>query len=333
MSNCYVLVPGGRLDATAAGRLAPESLTLLDRFGIGAETAKVQTLVDETHARAAHYVWLWRVLGQQSLFPPIAPLLWRSFDAPRLSEAMALLTPFVEKEGRIEVAAFDELDFVRLFDALRRVAQKAGFRLQTWDDRLFVTAPADFQFESTPAPVLEGLPVTERRITGPDAAHVEAFLKACEEATASIRPVHFHLSDAGRANFRLRPSTIRAMQTDDPIVRGLAVAAGLRADTIGPLSRPMPPAPPGDAVVVFDDLFDAARANDLTRWEAQLPALVERWEALLRLRSRFDRFLPIFFGRTTSVTLLPPEKGLLSLFKRPHVGTDAWLVESEENAR
>ena len=332
MSNCYVLLPGARLERGAFERLSPESRALVERLSKGIETVKFQTLVDDVHAHAAHYVWLWRVLGQKSNFPPIAPLLWRSFDAPHLSEAMALLTPFTEKEGRIEPVRFEELEFLRVFDVLRGVALAKGLRLQTWDGRLFLTGAKDFSFEATPAPVLAGLPAAERRIAGEGAEKAAAFLAAAEEALRPIRDVRLHLSDAGRANFRLRPSTIRALWTDDPIVRGLAVAAGLRPDTIGPLSRPMPPSPPGDAVVVFDDLFAPARTGDFKAWEEALPKVLARWDDLLKLKSRFDRFLPIAFGRTASATLLPPESGLLSLFKRPNVQPEAWCVDDAEAA-
>lgn len=332
MSNCYVLLPGARLDRGSFERLSSDSRALLERFGKGVETVKFQTLVDDVHAHAAHYVWLWRVLGQKSNFPPIAPLLWRSFDAPHLSEAMALLTPFTEKEGRIEPVRFEELEFLRVFDVLRRVAQEKGLRLQSWDGRLFLTGPEDFAFDATPAPVLSGLPARKRRIEGNGAEKAEAFLKATEEALRPILEVRLHLSDAGRANFRLRPSTIRALWTDDPIVRGLAVAAGLRPDTIGTLSRPMPPSPPGDAVVVFDDLFTPARTGDIEAWEDALSKVLERWNDLLKLKSRFDRFIPIAFGCTASATLLPPESGLLSLFKRPSVQPEAWCVDGSEAA-
>ncbi len=332
MSNCYVLLPGARLDRGSFERLSSDSRALLERFGKGVETVKFQTLVDDVHAHAAHYVWLWRVLGQKSNFPPIAPLLWRSFDAPHLSEAMALLTPFTEKEGRIEPVRFEELEFLRVFDVLRRVAQEKGLRLQSWDGRLFLTGPEDFAFDATPAPVLSGLPARKRRIEGNGAEKAEAFLKAAEEALRPILEVCLHLSDAGRANFRLRPSTIRALWTDDPIVRGLAVAAGLRPDTIGTLSRPMPPSPPGDAVVVFDDLFTPARTGDIEAWEDALSKVLERWNDLLKLKSRFDRFIPIAFGCTASATLLPPESGLLSLFKRPSVQPEAWCVDGSEAA-
>lgn len=332
MSNCYVLLPGARLDRGSFERLSSDSRALLERFGKGVETVKFQTLVDDVHAHAAHYVWLWRVLGQKSNFPPIAPLLWRSFDAPHLSEAMALLTPFTEKEGRIEPVRFEELEFLRVFDVLRRVAQEKGLRLQSWDGRLFLTGPEDFAFDATPAPVLSGLPARKRRIEGNGAEKAEAFLKAAEEALRPILEVCLHLSDAGRANFRLRPSTIRALWTDDPIVRGLAVAAGLRPDTIGTLSRPMPPSPPGDAVVVFDDLFTPARTGDIEAWEDALSKVLERWNDLLKLKSRFDRFILIAFGCTASATLLPPESGLLSLFKRPSVQPEAWCVDGSEAA-
>lgn len=332
MSNCYVLLPGARLDRGSFERLSSDSRALLERFGKGVETVKFQTLVDDVHAHAAHYVWLWRVLGQKSNFPPIAPLLWRSFDAPHLSEAMALLTPFTEKEGRIEPVRFEELEFLRVFDVLRRVAQEKGLRLQSWDGRLFLTGPEDFAFDATPAPVLSGLPARKRRIEGNGAEKAEAFLKAAEEALRPILEVRLHLSDAGRANFRLRPSTIRALWTDDPIVRGLAVAAGLRPDTIGTLSRPMPPSPPGDAVVVFDDLFTPTRTGDIEAWEDALSKVLERWNDLLKLKSRFDRFIPIAFGCTASATLLPPESGLLSLFKRPSVQPEAWCVDGSEAA-
>ena len=313
MSNCYVLLPGARLERGAFERLSPESRALVERLGKGIETVKFQTLVDDVHAHAAHYVWLWRVLGQKSNFPPIAPLLWRSFDAPHLSEAMALLTPFTEKEGRIEPVRFEELEFLRVFDVLRGVALAKGLRLQTWDGRLFLTGAKDFSFEATPAPVLAGLPAAERRIAGEGAEKAAAFLAAAEEALRPIRDVRLHLSDAGRANFRLRPSTIRALWTDDPIVRGLAVA-------------------PGDAVVVFDDLFAPARTGDIKAWEEALPKVLSRWDDLLKLKSRFDRFLPIAFGRTASATLLPPESGLLSLFKRPNVQPEAWCVDDAEAA-
>ena len=152
MSNCYVLLPGARLERRAFERLSSESRALVERLGKSIETVKFQTLVDDVHAHAAHYVWLWRVLGQKSNFPPIAPLLWRSFDAPHLSEAMALLTPFTEKEGRIEPVRFEELEFLRVFDVLRGVALAKGLRLQSWDGRLFLTGPEDFSFEATPAP-------------------------------------------------------------------------------------------------------------------------------------------------------------------------------------
>ena len=329
MSNCYVLLPGARLDRGSFERLSSDSRALLERFGKGVETVKFQTLVDDVHAHAAHYVWLWRLLGQKSNFPPIAPLLWRSFDAPHLSEAMALLTPFTEKEGRIEPVRFEELEFLRVFAVLRRVAQEKGLRLQSWDGRLFLTGPEDFAFDATPAPVLSGLPARKRRIEGNGAEKAEAFLKAAEEALRPILEVCLHLSDAGRANFRLRPSTIRALWTDDPIVRGLAVAAGLRPDTIGTLSRPMPPSPPGDAVV---DLFTPARTGDIEAWEDALSKVLERWNDLLKLKSRFDRFIPIAFGCTASATLLPPESGLLSLFKRPSVQPEAWCVDGAEAA-
>ena len=130
----------------------------------------------------------------------------------------------------------------------------------------------------------------------------------------------------------MRESEFAVLNYDDPIVRGLAVAAGLRPDTIGPLSRPMPPSPPGDAVVVFDDLFAPARTGDLKAWEEALPKVLARWDDLLKLKSRFDRFLPIAFGRTASATLLPPESGLLSLFKRPNVQPEAWCVDDAEAA-
>lgn len=332
MSNCYVLLPGARLAPDLAARVSSETQGLLDEFGKGAETCREQTLVTPVCAHAAHYAWLWRVLGQKSDFPPVAPLLWRGFDAPHLSEAMALLTPYVVENDRIVPVSLAEEETVRLFDALRSVAGRHGARLQLWEGRFFMTSKTDFALEATPAPVLAGLPAADLVLAGADAEKLRAFLSDCEEAVRGVRPLSFHLSDAGRGNLRVRPSVIRALWTDDTIVRGLAVAAGLRPDTIGPLSRPMPPSPPGDAVALWDDLALPARTGDLAAWEAAVPILTERWRAIRAVRGRFDRFIPVFFGRTDSATLLPPESGLKALLTRPSVAARTWLFDRADGS-
>ncbi len=369
MSTLFFLIPGLRLPKkTAADVLQHAHSNVRDalRFlGSGRGAPVAQRLVENPFfERTPHWCWLWKALARRSGDPLESAALWRVAGGPQLDRELALLRPVsIAESGAVDALtelADDEL--LPLVFALSPAVEAEGLRLFMCGNALFLSpanAKETLSLCAAPAHSLlgNGAPTWQEALrcgmTCRDAAKVARVLTSLEALLASSekcaainekrvregrpRISAFWASSAAKDESFYPPSRFRALLSDDPAVRGWALAAGIPAFRVKPFAKTLvwPDMPPGDAAAVLDDLYEPWLKGDWTEWEMRLPKVVERIEKLRESAKAknlvFADELIVTFGAGGALTLPPQKSGFLScvLSLRQKKGLDPalWLAD------
>lgn len=329
MSTCFLLIPGGRIPASALANLSRQTLALLQKIAPASYEVKKQVLQSRQKRAMAHHSWLWRVIGKESFATPLGALEWQGIGAPRLSDPMArlhILTLNYQK------APYTEQRLAPLMDILRRHLESLHYRLQVWDNHYYLSRKKPWEITAT---------VWTPRIHHKEdfaffASEDRDFVRIFNELQDLVhawgqrqqRPLTLWVDGFSPKPTRVRPCTYRLVQTDDPIVRGMAESVGLRPNMVISSRQTMPPTPPGDIIVVFEDFLPAYFQKDWKAWEEVVPKLLERFTLLQQEKGRIREIVPIYFGTQEAVTLLPIQGGFLSIFqKKQTTPVVQWLGE------
>lgn len=296
---CLLVLPGALLPM----ELAPEVLRaarapVLTGLARGATVGPLQALPWELSPGAAHLHWLWRHFGGEDL-PITAPYAWRALGGPPLATELwscrpahcALARDHMALEA-LDAAAPSLLELEARVPTLREAASATGCVLQELDEHWFLARaqPWDLQVRAWESQLDQAI--------GPESASgtaVLAWRRLSNDVQMQweVAGLNAEREAAGRPTFntvwidgggpwrRLRPSAVRAVMSDDPAVRGWALAAGLPETAVTRLQERWPEGPRGDRLAVLPDLLPAWRLRDWGHWLACLPALEARIAGLV----------------------------------------------------
>ena len=332
MSKAFILIPGARLPAEEAdavlARLTPAESAALASFGDGAGRRHTQVLDAGPCRRAPHLSWLWRVLTRRNSHPHEAPWRWLALGGREQAPELWCLTPLtLGGDGRIlpETPEADDREFIALTASIEPVFLEAGFRLQIWDNRWFLTRREDWPLIAAPRAAVSYLTPAEAPLEGEAADDARALLERCAgilaehpvnaERTASGRPRFdaLWISGGGHEELFFPPTLFRSVAADDDAVRGWANAAGILLERLGRDTGRWPDAPQGDVIAVINDLYDPWLARDWPRWQAALEGTARRAALYREDAKRFGAsdVLFVLFGETGAATLAPAEPASL----------------------
>lgn len=330
MSTCFLLIPGGRLPRSALTTLSRQTLALLQKVSPSSYEVKKQVLQSRHKRALPHHNWLWRVIGKESFEAPLATLEWQGIGAPRLSDPMARLHILT---ARYQPHPYTERRLAELMDILRHYLESVQYRLQVWDNHYYLSRKKPWNIVAsawTPGPHTRedfALFADDTRDFPQVFQHLQTLVADWGHQKGT--PLTVWVDGFSQKPSRVRPCTYRLVQTDDPIVRGLAESVGLRPNMVISAQQIMPPTPPGDIIVIFEDFLPAYFRQDWQAWQEAVPALLQRFRALQQEKGRIREIMPIFFGAQESVTLLPVQRSLLSIFqKKQTTPVTEWLGEA-----
>jgi hypothetical protein len=291
---CILVLPGALLPADLARDVlraarAPQFAALAR----GAELAPLQALPWDLSPGAAQLTWLWRHFGGEG-WPVLAPYAWRALGGPPLATELWACRPAHCALARDHIAlnALDgdppsAAELEARVPALREAAAAAGFALQELDTHWFLARREpwavqvriwDAQLDAAigPESVSGDAALAWRRLSNEvQMAWEVAGLNEAREAAG--RPaINTVWIDGGGPWRRLPPASVRALMSDDAVVRGWALAAGLPEDAVTPLQARWPEAPRGGRLALLPDLLPAWRLRDWGAWLERLPALEAR---------------------------------------------------------
>lgn len=375
MSRAFFLIPGARLPARLAADLlahaSHEEAAALRLLGSGREAPETQCLTGKVGRLAPHYAWCWKVFARRPGEPQTAPALWRLADGPHFDAPLMRLIPLARQAAGFVEATLAERNILPLLCALSEPASRFGLRLQVSGTELFLSSATERDFAAAPVAAPAALmPLANTAdfdalfsagMEGPDTSWAHDVLAAFGEKLASdtslqqlneLRAVSglpriegFWLSTPGRVEGYHPPSLFRAVLADDGVLRGWALAAGIPAAFVRPLtprktdeSLPAWPkdVPPGDVVAVVDDLYAPWLAGDLAAWRHALPAVVQKLEALRAGLSalKVDEDALVLFGTAGAATLMPQARSFFDRLRRTKnaIAPETWLADPYEEA-
>jgi hypothetical protein len=235
---------------------------------------------------------------------------WLCADPVNLSFAREhlLLHDFPNDELSADEAA-------TLVDALNEVFADLGRFEACTPSRWYLNVPGPTRVTMYPLHDVVGRPIKHFLPEGEDARQWQRTMNEAqivlhnhplnqEREAAGRRPINsLWLWGAGALTEKLAPP-MAAVQTDDPLVAGLARASGLHA-----MVPSLPAALNADTLVVLDGLLEPALNFDLDTWRTRLVALERDWFAPLAEALRSGRL------RTLTITA-PGDRGTLELSVR-----------------
>ena len=358
MPTVYFLIPGARIPAEPLKELLDPALSRqLESAFKGLGPARVERLASgllAPFARCSHHLWFWSVVTRARTTPAHAGYVWLEDHGPELSTEIWDVTPCRLSSGRILPLADDPLsaeEIDRCSPALRAVLARHGFVLQQWDRLWYATRPKDWDVVVRPWQCQAGLALDASAAEG---ARDEAFalMRELGEAIASSEvarrrreagrpaPDFVWISGGGRLVRFYPPTKIRAVLSDEPVLRRWAMEAGILCQYVGRTSQLEWPsdAPPGDVIAVVSDLWQPWLAGDWQAWAKALPAALEKISVIRRkaLERQNEQAVFIACGDGTAATLAPARAGLKGRLRgrcaKPAPADFSWLAESSPAA-
>lgn len=327
----FVVVPGALLPAAAASALLADAP---DRGIEAAATrlARARRHDDETFDPAgdddaalsasdtAALAWTWRAFGGAGA-PVAAPYAWQALTGAPPSRQTWFCDPVHFAVARDHIvlmtlgdAAPDADEAAALIDAAGDALGRAGATVQVAPGgRWFLQFDRPWQLDTTALAEASGRSAIEGMPTGPDAARWRRLLTDIQiewhehpvnarREQRGLPPVNglwVHGAASGAATAPALRRAWGAVASDEPVVRGWALAAGLDPAQVRPIGASFdatldaaadathaasPPAPldaPRDVLLFDTTLRDAASRGDHVAWRAALSALLERLDARL----------------------------------------------------
>lgn len=326
--NAYILIPGSLLPHDAAESVfsslpqeaRSRTASVFSRF----ELSSSGRFSPMPYARASHLMWTWRRITAEEGYPETAPAAWTALGCPPLNRQIWELS-FLKSStgGAYEVLGIDRHAFSRLYGTVNAAARKVGAKLQTASERFFLAFEDPIAAVSAPARALDDATLPEAAY-GPEE---ERFSMILSELESNLLPAFNAASEkkacrlwlhGGGEEFRFKPSTIRAVSSDDEIVGAWAVMAGIPSICVSGADA-WPQSPKGDRLFVFSELYEHWLKSDWKAWSEALPGVLERIEKTAdKARGEdFDEVHVLLFGFESLAAYSPKSASLISkLFGR-----------------
>lgn len=289
----FVVVPGALVPETHAPEVL-EAMTAPRLARRLARAARGDASVGDDAARLPHLDWLWRAFDGPAPAPVTAPYAWRALNGDSATCASAdsqlwfcepvhfalardhvLVTPLDEPLAADEAQA--------LAAAADDAARDAGASLRLLDHaHWFMQVEPPWRLDAVPLAAAFGRSALELLPTGADAGRWRKLLNDIQ--------MHWHAHPVNAAREARGATTANALWlhgggvwkplprapfatvlSDDPILRGWALAAGLAPSAL--LGPDATPRASGDTVSVWEGLQQPAYAGDWDAWLAGLPGL------------------------------------------------------------
>lgn len=297
----FVVVPGALVPASLAvdvlaGTAAPRLAQRLARAARGEETSG-----DET-TRLPHLEWLWRAFEGPTRTPVTAPYAWRALNADgatntRPDSQLWFCEPvhFAFARDHLLVAPLaeappDAVEAQALAAAADEAAREAGAALRLIDHgHWFLQVDVPWQLDTVPLAAAFGRSADDVLPTGADAARWRRLLNeiqmrwhihpvnAAREARGAPTVNALWLHGGGVWN-PLPRAPFATLVSDDPVLRGWALAAGLPPSALLPAGAT--PNAKGDVLSVWDSLQSSAAVEDWGAWLALLPKFERMLESV-----------------------------------------------------
>jgi hypothetical protein len=293
-----VVVPGALVPAPIAADVigaaqAPQLSRLICRARIGApQPATAPTL------GAAHWGWLWRRFSGREDTPVTAPYAWRALnDADLQANAgtlwqadpvhFALALDHMLVLPLEDTDALDREETLSLAAEAETCARSAGARVCVLDRHWFLRFDAPWSLHTTPLqaaigdsiepllPAGSDSPRWRRLLTDIQIAWHHHAVNAAREARGA-RAVNGLWLHGGGPVGTLPGCGLAQVASDEPAVRGWALAAGVPAAAVGPGEVEI--GAHGDALVLWPHLFASFKAAAWHAWLAQFAAF-DQWLA------------------------------------------------------
>lgn len=294
MSQSYFVIPGLLLPESAKTRVSAEALKTAGSLtrGLCGELLE-QSFQTRAYRHALHLVWLWRVLTRRTKPPAVAAFEWMACDGPELStEVWNFDLAHEDAAGKLTAVDLSaRSDMVEKISTLLTVPlREAGFTLQRWDSRIFVTRKSNWDAVVPPFSTRLYGKSTESDIEGDNAAVARNLMKTLSkllESAALDTPrgtVNFvWISGGGHAERFYPPTLIRTLLSDEPAPLFWSQNAGILNHRTGALTgadKWPADAPAGDRIALIDALYEPYLREDWAGWEEKLPSVIDTVQKL-----------------------------------------------------
>lgn len=290
----FVIVPGALVPASLApdvlaAATAPRLARRLARAARGEETA------GDENTHLPHLDWLWRAFGGPGRTPVTAPYAWRALNRDSATNAAAESQLWFCEPAHLAFAR-DHLLVASLADApldpgesqalaaaADELMQGSGASLRLLDHaHWFLQVETPWQIETVPLSAALGRSAYEVLPTGPDAPRWRKLLNEIQmcwhahpvndareaRGAPTVNALWLH---GGGIWHPLPRAPFATLLSDDPVLRGWALAAGLAPSAL--LAVDATPPANGDALSVWDGLQSSAAAGGWDAWLDRVPTL------------------------------------------------------------
>lgn len=288
----FVVVPGALVPASLAADVLAQSIAprLAQRLARAARGE--ETIGDET-TRLPHLDWLWRAFEGPTRTPVTAPYAWRALNGDSATNArpdsqLWLCEPVHFAFARdhllvapLAAAPLDAAEAQALAAVADEAAREAGASLRLIDHtHWFLQVDPPWQLETVPLAAALGRSAIDVLPSGADAGRWRKLLNEIqmrwhEHPVNTARQAHgappvnaLWLHGGGVWN-PLPRAPFAAIVSDDPVLRGWALAAGLAPSAL--LAADAMPHVEGDVLSVWDLLQPSAAVEDWGTWLGLLP--------------------------------------------------------------
>lgn len=354
MPTVYFLIPGARIPEEALKSVLDKPLAAkLETAFAGLGEARIEQLsggILSPFSRCAHHLWFWSVVTRAKTTPAHAGYVWLEDHGPALATEVWDVTPCRLEAGRTVSLADDPLsaeEIDRCSPAIRAALEKEGFVLQQWDELWYASRTKDWDAVVRPWECQAGFAFDETAAEGDREkafslmrrlGEVIAESEVARERRAAGRPApdFVWVSGGGRPVRFYPPTKIRAVLSDEPVLRSWAMEAGILCQYVGKTSGLEWPsdAPPGDVIAVVSDLWAPWLAGDWQAWARALPGTLEKIAVIREkaLARKDETAVFIACGDGTTATLAPAKatlkSRLLSRFAKKTPADLSWLADS-----
>ena len=305
-----VVVPGALVPAPlAADVIGAASLPQLARLVSRSVCADAQT-VHASCDGAAHLGWLWQRFSGHDTAPITAPYAWRGLQTDVLPADAALWQAdpvhFAFARDHMLVTSLTDLapdEAHALAAEARDSTQATGATLHVVDPHWFLAFDPPWSLQTTPLAAALGESVQHHLPEGDDSGRWRKLLtdiqiswhqhpvNQAREARGAVEVNGLWLHGGGPL-CPLPPSGLAQVTSDDPVVRGWALATGVLPDRVR--AGETAPSADGDLLTDWPHLFETFKAD---AWGAWLPQIA-------RLDAWFSAFAERAFAAGAEVELV-----------------------------
>ncbi len=343
MAACIFLFPNALLTREEANELGPAAIPpgLRDFCADGNDPVSTVLFDNEALSGSAYLQWLWMIAtGRDDLFQT-APCLWRGVGGDALSKEIWLLSPYKKNpDGTLlEAPISEDIDELCLWqDFFIPIVRRYGFQLQALNNRFFATRKTAWNVSVPPWHCQEGknpIPALGENAGQWNelSAEIASSLSGSEvnryREGNGMAPVEgFHVNGGGFDN-QLGYASIRVLQTNSPLIRGLGSMVGIPSARITREGMPWPETPDGDRLSVFSDFLDPSVKQDPGKWLETWERVMDKVKTAAGTAKGVERYSPVLVAsdriKISSLTKKNKTASLLSMFGKNSGRARDWL--------